>query len=121
MVGAGIRLIVRLGRGRQGGETKSLWNLKLGRARLWIDAGRTGVGKLGYYGSMRRNTCYSLLISLLVLLVSCTRGPTGKTVAKEEVAPAPFPVPIVELTGTGEEMGTSHGKQLGEPIHFLFD
>src|SRR6476661_1267500 len=31
----------------------------------------------------------------------------------------PFPFPVVEMTGTGEEMGAAHGKQLGQTIRDL--
>ena len=35
-------------------------------------------------------------------------------------AEAPFSVPVVEVAGTGEQMGQAHAKQLGEPIRKLF-
>jgi len=65
------------------------------------------------------------LIPLVFLAFSCTRGPSSGNlakVAKADAAPPPaFPVPIIQLTGTGAELGQQHGKQLSEPIHFLFD
>ena len=35
-------------------------------------------------------------------------------------AEARFPVPVIEMSGTAEEMGAAHAKQLGEPIRNLF-
>jgi predicted choloylglycine hydrolase len=35
--------------------------------------------------------------------------------------PPPFPTQIVELRGTGSEIGTEHGKELAEPIQILFE
>ena len=35
-------------------------------------------------------------------------------------AQATFPVPVIEMSGTGAEIGTTHAKRLGEPIRNLY-
>jgi predicted choloylglycine hydrolase len=47
-----------------------------------------------------------------VLLILCARLAMA--------AQADFSVPVIEMAGTGEQMGQAHAKQLGEPIRTLF-
>jgi predicted choloylglycine hydrolase len=60
---------------------------------------------------MRRIT--PLLVLLLVLCASFTR-------AAEPDATASFPVPVIDLRGSSEEIGQAHGQALGDTIRNLF-
>src|SRR5688500_2929917 len=53
-------------------------------------------------------TC--LTVMLLARLAARAGGATGPAV----------PVPLIEMSGSGQEMGTAHAEQLGEPIRKLF-
>src|SRR3954468_18530052 len=59
-----------------------------------------------------------------VVLVGCSAG-DSKSTASTQPTPAayqvetPFPLPVIEMAGTGEEMGTAHGRQLGGTIRDL--
>src|SRR5688500_16740990 len=63
----------------------------------------------------------------IVFLVGCGQSPATAVVTVEaETAAAkseqtPFPIPIVELTGDGQQMGASHGRALLNPITLLLD
>ena len=66
------------------------------------------------------------LASLLSLsaLPGCSAGDANKTTAVATPAAArveevPFPLPVIEMAGTGEEMGVAHGRQLGDTIRDL--
>jgi predicted choloylglycine hydrolase len=66
------------------------------------------------------------LASLLSLAVlpGCSTGETNKATATTRPSAAraeeiPFPLPVVEMAGTGEEMGAAQGRQLGETIRGL--
>ena len=63
-----------------------------------------------------------LLLSLFVPLGGCSAG-DGKTSSTPQTSPEPerFPIPIIEMAGTGEQMGTQHGRQLGATIRDLHD
>ncbi len=52
-----------------------------------------------------------------VLLAGCAQSRPIKLATRVD---EPFPVRIVELRGSGEEMGSMHAQQLGTPIHSLF-
>jgi isopenicillin-N N-acyltransferase like protein len=56
---------------------------------------------------MRRTTLLTCLCFMLV----------ARAVAAAE---APFPVPVVEMSGSAEQVGTAHARQLGGPIRELF-
>src|SRR5438067_1584251 len=62
---------------------------------------------------------------LIVVASSCATSSTPMvklvTSGRPPKAAVPFPVAIVELNGTGSEMGAEQGKKLGGEIHFLFD
>ena len=64
----------------------------------------------------------------LALLVGCSASPQllNQNSAQAVVAPVPPPVPqwegpLVELHGTGEQIGEEHGQLLDKPIQFLHD
>src|SRR5207253_580300 len=57
---------------------------------------------------------------LLSLLIGCSRSAAPVVAAAPVEATTPFPVPIIELRGSGADIGASHGTQLGEPIRNLF-
>lgn len=53
--------------------------------------------------------------------LSVLTGLTFILLVQAAVAPAAsFPVPVVEMSGTGEEIGVAHARQLGEPMRKLF-
>ena len=56
---------------------------------------------------MRRLTALTCLLLILFTRLSL-------------VGERPFPVPVVEMSGTSEQLGSAHAKQLGEPIRNLF-
>ena len=63
----------------------------------------------------------------LALLPGCSTS-ESKTVPTTQPASAsarvervPFPIPVVEMAGTGEEMGAAHGDHLGSTIRDLHD
>jgi predicted choloylglycine hydrolase len=56
---------------------------------------------------MRRLTTLTCLLLILFARLSLA-------------ADTAFPVPVIELSGTSEEVGSAHAKQLGEPIRNLF-
>ena len=58
---------------------------------------------------------------LSLLLLGCGTGDVQSTAASRTPAddPVPFPFPILEMAGTGEEMGTQHGRQMGDTIRDL--
>lgn len=64
-----------------------------------------------------------------LLVVFCVLAGCGKAVEQRSVASnqaegvqeVPFPYPVIEMAGTGEEIGASHGKQLGPTIRDLHD
>ena len=56
---------------------------------------------------MRRMTAATCLILILMARAAMA-------------ADAAFPVPVIEMSGSGEAMGQAHAKQLGEPIRNLF-
>ena len=49
--------------------------------------------------------------------VATTRPATASAVAPP--VEAPFPIPVIEMAGTGEDMGAAHGRQLGDTIRDL--
>src|SRR5687768_6126520 len=51
-----------------------------------------------------------------LILILLARAAT----AAEPGSQAEFPVPVIEMSGTGEAMGKVHAEQLGEPIRKLF-
>src|SRR4051812_33936803 len=64
---------------------------------------------------------FRLLPLLLIVLIGCSHPPT----AQQAAAPAastepPFPVPVVEMSGSGADLGASQARQLTEPIRDLF-
>lgn len=65
----------------------------------------------------------TVVVSLLVvcLLVGCVQAPVGQklSVVAESTPPAPFPVPVVELSGTPEQIAEQHARALGEQIQQL--
>ena len=61
----------------------------------------------------------SLILTTIFLAASCVSGPSMPP--REQAVTQPFPVRIVELSGTGTQMGEAHGRQLNEPINFMFD
>ena len=58
----------------------------------------------------------------ILLLASCgkTSAPPSAPPSPTASAPAPTPVVIVQMEGTAAEIGTAHGKQLGEPMRNLY-
>src|SRR5438046_1061209 len=79
---------------------------------------------------MRNSLVLRLALCGLAFSVGCSRGPQLSSQAVDQtaarVAPAPPPVPlwhgpVVELRGTGEQLGEQHGQQLDKPIQFLHD
>jgi hypothetical protein len=54
-----------------------------------------------------------------------TKQPVAAIVPVADPAPAPppppFPTPIVELSGTGTQIGIEHGRELSAPIQILFE
>lgn len=64
---------------------------------------------------------WALACLLSLLLLGCGAGEVQSTAGSR--APAdeavPFPFPVIEMAGTGEEMGTQHGRQMGATIRDL--
>src|SRR5437588_2551204 len=77
---------------------------------------------------MRVVLCWTALLALS-LAIGCGRvAPTARTPAAAVVAarPAPPPTPaftgpVIELTGSGDEIGAAHARQLSDSIHTLYD
>ena len=46
---------------------------------------------------------------------------TRETASAARVEQVPFPLPVVEMDGTGEQMGAAHGERLGPVIKGLHD
>src|SRR4051812_26215046 len=70
----------------------------------------------------RLGASWTLACLLSLLLLGCSAGDgTTSTASKAPTAPeaVPFPFPVVEVAGTGAEMGTQHGTQLGQTIRDL--
>lgn len=70
------------------------------------------------------------MLGLTLLLVGCSRAPqvsvaytTQQTVPTPPAAPVvpAWTGPVVELRGSGPQMGEEHGKDLAKPIEFLHD
>lgn len=66
----------------------------------------------------------------LLVVVGCSRSPevsVASSAAPTVVTPPPAPVVpawhgrVVELRGSGEQMGTEHGQDLAQPIEYLHD
>jgi isopenicillin-N N-acyltransferase-like protein len=60
----------------------------------------------------------------LCAVASCATSPQIRqlsTRGSETSTEKPFPVPIVELRGSGTEIGRQHGQQLSSSIHLLHD
>jgi predicted choloylglycine hydrolase len=68
---------------------------------------------------MSRLSHRSALILVLVLAVGCHQPPHKLSTAAKKSEP-PFPVPVIEMSGTGDALGTAHASQLGGPIRNLF-
>jgi len=66
---------------------------------------------------------YRVLIG--ILLCSLIAAGCGKPRAQASPPPAAtqaaFSIPVVELSGTGRQIGTEYGRQLSDPIHLLFE
>jgi predicted choloylglycine hydrolase len=70
----------------------------------------------------RLGASWTLAYLLSLVLLGCSAGDTTTSSAsKAPPAPAqvPFPFPVIEMAGTGAEMGTQHGTQLGPTIRDL--
>ena len=68
----------------------------------------------------------ALFLPSLALLPGCSAGdskssPATQAAASARSEDAPFPLPVIEMDGTGEQMGLAHGKQLGPVIRDLHD
>ena len=64
----------------------------------------------------------ALSVVLLSAVAGCGNAVEQATVAShaaEGVQEVPFPLPVIEMAGTGAEIGASHGKQMGETIRDL--
>lgn len=75
-----------------------------------------------------RTACAFLLLVNLLGCAAATKAPVAVEVAKPQptAAPAavaleeaPFPIPVIELDGSGEQIGNAHGAALGETIRTL--
>lgn len=56
---------------------------------------------------------------LLLLLSACVSAPRPVQQAPTS-APELFPIPVIELSGSPQEMGTQYALQLSQPVHELF-
>lgn len=83
---------------------------------------------MGQGDLMVRKSLFVLVATLAlpaVILVGCgaapdaVRAPATQSVVAAEPEVTPFPIPVIELAGTGEEIGAAHGKALGETIRDL--
>jgi isopenicillin-N N-acyltransferase-like protein len=78
---------------------------------------------------MTKSPILRLALCTLALSIGCSQSSQLKPqfaaqIPKAVPAPPPVPAwhgPLVELRGTGEQMGQQHGQQLGTPIQFLYD
>jgi predicted choloylglycine hydrolase len=64
----------------------------------------------------------ALPLVLLGLVAGCGKAADHVAVVSQTTEGAqevPFPIPVIEMAGTGAEMGASHGKQLGDTIRDL--
>jgi predicted choloylglycine hydrolase len=67
---------------------------------------------------LSRGACAARLSALLLAtLLGCAQSHSLKLATKVD---DPFPVRVVEMSGSGEELGTSHAQQLGTPIQQLY-
>lgn len=70
---------------------------------------------------MKKTSLAPFLICVALLLAGCARAPQT-VAAPKPVAPEPaFPLPVVELTGTGQQIGGEYGQKLNEPMLELFN
>jgi isopenicillin-N N-acyltransferase-like protein len=70
----------------------------------------------------RLGASWTLACILSLLLLGCSAGDgTTSTASKAPPVPeaVPFPFPVIAMAGTGAEMGTQHGTQLGQTIRDL--
>lgn len=73
---------------------------------------------------VRRPRAPWVLFCLLSAMVlgGCNAGDTQSTPSAQAGAEeAPFPIPIIEMAGTGKQMGTQHGQQMGPTIRDLHE
>jgi isopenicillin-N N-acyltransferase like protein len=78
-------------------------------------------------GSLRTGALAGILI-VIVVAAGCGRAPQVATEpAAKSASITPQPVvpawhgPVVELRGSGQQMGVEHGKDLAQPIEYLHD
>jgi predicted choloylglycine hydrolase len=70
----------------------------------------------GWRCALARRGCAVLLLALVILGTSCVAPKQAGSVGKQSLS-----IPVVTLSGTATEMGTSHGRQLGEQIRPLHE
>src|SRR3990170_900397 len=67
---------------------------------------------------MRQVTVLTGLVLILIVRAAIAAEASGPSRGLQPQVP--FPVPVVEMSGTAEAIGQSHARQLGEPIRNLF-
>jgi isopenicillin-N N-acyltransferase-like protein len=72
---------------------------------------------------MRRFICLISGVLFLSLYIGCSSSPAPAPIVhlSTQATEKPFPIPIVELRGSGAEMGREHGARLSSTIHLLHD
>jgi isopenicillin-N N-acyltransferase-like protein len=72
---------------------------------------------------MRRfySTTAAILMLFLSVLGGCAEAPRPEFVKASQAAPEPFPIPIVQLSGSSQQLGEQHGQQMSDAIHQLFE
>src|SRR5947199_5608004 len=60
------------------------------------------------------------LVLTAVLGCSHPSAPPPAAAAPAAATEARFPVPVIEMSGSGADLGASQARQLSEPIHDLF-
>jgi hypothetical protein len=66
---------------------------------------------------MRRTLSSASYLCIAVVLAGCATAPPRRPVA---CGPEPFPIRIVEMEGSGGDLGSAHAAALGGPIRSLF-
>ncbi len=74
---------------------------------------------------MRRNPLIAVALALFWSLAGCASPQSVVRLSTAPVAPKavkkPFPIPIVELRGSGRQIGEEHGAKLANSIQYLHD
>ena len=63
--------------------------------------------------------CLTLLSPAGCSTGDTTVAPSTQPSTAARVAEVPFPIPVIEVAGSGEEMGTEHGRRMGPTIRDL--